>query len=316
MGGRRESVDRKGERLMDWEEWLRKAVQRPSDHEDEKRNRTEQQIKAALAAYVPLKGRPYRVYVKGSYANNTNVRLNFDVDIAVEYHGYFYSDMAFELKDQPDSAVGVFSTSDSYSREQFKRDIHGALDEAFDQSAVSAGRIAYRVREQATTVPADVVPSWEYRRYDRIRNGAPIFHRGTCVFPAGGSRTANFPEQQRTNGNAKNVATKKRYKRMVRALKKLQTRLVSVGVLEEELPSYLIECLVFNVPDSAFGHSTYCSDLEAVLARIFNATLPQGDWNDWEEVHQLKYLFRGDRSWSRQDVHRLAERAWSHLGLE
>lgn len=72
---------------MDWESWLRKAAARPSDHEDSKREKTEKEVKAALAASDALAGRPYRVYVKGSYANNTNVRLNYDVDVAVEYHG-------------------------------------------------------------------------------------------------------------------------------------------------------------------------------------------------------------------------------------
>lgn len=300
---------------MDWEEWLRKAVQRPSDHEDDKRNRTEQQIKAALASYGPLIGRPYRVYVKGSYANNTNVRLNFDVDVAVEYYGYFYSDMAFELEGQPDSAVGVSATSDPYSRSEFKADIKEALHKAFGARTVSTGRIAYRVREKATTLPADVVPSWEYRRYDRIVGGVPIFQTGTCVFPTGGSRTENYPKRQLENGNRKNADTAKRYKRMVRALKKLQTRLVAQGELKEELPSYLIECLVFNVPNDAFGHTTYLGDMRGVLAAIFNATLPEGDWNEWEEVHGLNYLFRG-HPWTRADVHLLADRAWDHLGLE
>jgi hypothetical protein len=301
---------------MDWETWLRKAAERPSDHEDEKRNRTEQQIKAALAAFGPLQGRPYRVYVKGSYANNTNVRLNFDVDIAVEYYGFFYSDLVFDVEGQPKSVVGVIDSDDPYTRAEFKTDILGALHQAFGKNAVTPGRIAYRVREKATTLPADVVPSWEYRRYERIINGVPKYQQGTCVFPKGGSRTHNFPEQQRVNGNMKNTDTSKRYKRMVRALKKLQTRLVEQGVLSEELPSYLIECLVYNVPNSSFGHSTYLSDMREVLASVFNATLTNGDWNDWVEVNDLRYLFRGNKSWTVGGVHRLADAAWDHLGLE
>ena len=272
-------------------------------------------MKAALAGYTPLAGRPYRVYVKGSYANNTNVRLNFDVDIAVEYHGFFYSDMAFDLKGQPDAAVDVFTTDDTYGRDDFKRDVRGALTSAFGSTAVTPGRIAFRVRNRETTLPADVVPSWEYRRYDRIVNGIPDFRKGTCVFPSGGSRTENFPEQQRVNGNAKNQATSKRYKRMVRALKKLQTRMVENGELPEELPSYLIECLVFNVPNEKFGHLAYLDDMQSVLARIYNETLENGNWHDWAEVNDLHYLFRGNRSWTREEVHRLAGRAWDHLGL-
>lgn len=178
-----------------------------------------------------------------------------------------------------------------------------------------AGKIAYRVREKSTTLPADIVPCWEYRRYDRIENGYPVFQEGSCVFPTGGSRTENYPEQQRQQGNEKNSRTAKRYKRMVRTLKKFQTRLEDQGIITDPVPSYAIECLVYNVPDTSFGHSTYKADMRAVLATIFNATLPDGNWNDWEEVNGLKYLFRGNASWSHEQVHRLADAAWDELGL-
>ena len=49
---------------MDWEQWLRTAAQPPSENEEAKREKTETEIKAALAAYAPLKGKRYVVYVK------------------------------------------------------------------------------------------------------------------------------------------------------------------------------------------------------------------------------------------------------------
>jgi hypothetical protein len=127
---------------MNWEQWLRSAAARPSNNEETNRDRTERQIVDALNDYPALAGRPWRVYVKGSYANNTNVRLNFDVDIAVEYYGYFYFDMALELKGHDQSEVGVVDTTDTYSREEFKADIRGALEKAFGKSAIKPGRIA------------------------------------------------------------------------------------------------------------------------------------------------------------------------------
>ncbi|MCU8692622.1 nucleotidyltransferase family protein [Mycobacteroides abscessus] len=300
---------------MDWETWLRAAAQRPSDNETQKRDRTEQEIRDALSAYDSLRGRPYRVYAKGSYANNTNVRLNFDVDIAVEYGGYFYSDLAFELQGQDKSVVGVVSSDDPYTTDEFKADILGALRQAFGKTAVAEGNIAYRVRESKTTLPADVVPSWEYRRYDRIANGQPVFHRGSRVFPRNGSWKNNFPALQLHNGRQKTSDTGRRYKRIVRALKKLQTKLVNEGLLRKELPSYLVECIVYNVPNDYFNHPTYLSDMREALAYIFNNTLAAGNWNDWHEVHELHYLFRGG-SWTREEVHHLADVAWDHLGFE
>jgi hypothetical protein len=301
---------------MDWEAWLRNSSSPPSETEDDKREKTERQIRDTLANHSPLQGKNYRIYAKGSYANNTNVRLDYDVDIAVEYRGYFYYDLCFDLKDQPKEVVGVETSTDPYTRDAFKADIKKALENAFGSTAISAGKIAYRVREQKTTLPADVVPCWEYKRYDRIESGVPYFHEGSCVFPTGGVRTPNYPAQQQTNGNNKNTRTGTRYKRMVRALKRLQSRLVDGGVLSAELPSYLLECLVYNVPDSAFGHDAYLQDMREVLAQIFNSTLQSGDWNDWEEVNGLKYLYRGKTSWTHDQVRALADAAWNELGLQ
>lgn len=302
---------------MDWEVWLKTAAKRPSDNELSKRDKTEKEIRAALADYEPLQGRPYRIYVKGSYANNTNVRLNFDVDIAVEYEGYFYSDLDFELKGQDKSIVGVKTSADPYERDDFKADIKGALIKAYGSRAVESGNIAFRVRENKTTLPADVVPCWEYRRYDRVVNGSPVFHIGSRVYPNDGSRYKNnFPALQLGNGRQKTKETNRRYKRMVRCLKKLQTKLVNEGLLDKELPSYLVECIVYNVPSDLFDHATYKSDMRAVLAYIFNETLDSGNWEEWHEVHELHYLFKGTKAWTREQVHKLASEAWDHIGFE
>jgi hypothetical protein len=300
---------------MNWEQWLRNSCSPPSETEDDKRRRTEQQIKDALRDYEPLQGRNYAVYTKGSYANNTNVRLDYDVDVAVEYRGYFYYDLCFDLEGQPKEAANVVDSTDPYTRAQFKDDIKGALDAAFGASAVSTGRIAYRVRENKTSLPADVVPSWEYRRYDRTENGLPVFQEGSCVFPAGGKRTVNYPARQLAHGTDKNALTGRRYKRMVRALKRLQTRVVAEGLLSEPLPSYLIECLVYNVDNTAFNHDRYLADMRSVLATVFNETLSGGKWNEWEEVHGLHYLFKGTNSWTYEQAHQLADVAWDHMGL-
>ncbi len=300
---------------MDWEAWLKTAAAPPSNTEDEKRGTTERQIKTALAACERLKGRSYVVYAKGSYANNTNVRLNYDVDIAVEYRGYFYTDYVFDLDGYTNADIGLVSSGDRYTPSHFKADIRAALVSAYGASAINDGKIAYRVREKKTTLPADVVPSWEYRRYDRFVGGRPAYHEGARVFPSDGGRKDNFPKIQLENGISKNRRTGLRYKRMVRALKKLQTRLVGSGEIPEELPSYLTECLVYNVPDDKFENPTFKADMRNVLAHIFNGTLVGGDSDDWEEVNGLQYLMRGTNSWTTADVHTMADAAWEHIGF-
>lgn len=299
---------------MNWEAWLRSAANPPSDNEDDKRKRAEAQIRDALANYVGLQGRQYVVYAKGSYANNTNVRLNYDVDIAVEYCGFFYYDICLGLDGWTKEAIGIQPIADPYTRDNFKRDIRAALVQAFGATAVENGRIAYRVRQKKTTLPADVVPCWEFRRYDTLFLGTPNYSEGSRVYPSTGPHKDNYPKKQLTNGTAKNNRTSYRYKRMVRALKKVQTKLVSDGKLDKELASYLTESLVYNVGDPSFNHPTYLQDMRGVLAAIFNATLDGGGSNDWEHVHGLEYLFRGNQGWTTTQVHTMASVAWDAMG--
>jgi hypothetical protein len=56
--------------------------------------------------------------------------------------------------------------------------------------------------------------------------------------------------------------------------------------------------------------------MREVLRAIFNATLPSGDGSEWVEVHGLKYLFRGKTTWTKAQVHTLADVAWDTLGFD
>ncbi|WP_198342168.1 hypothetical protein [Nitrosococcus watsonii] len=55
-----------------------------SDTEKDKQDRTERMIREAINAHEPFNNCSLKVFAKGSYANNTNVRTDSDVDIAVQ----------------------------------------------------------------------------------------------------------------------------------------------------------------------------------------------------------------------------------------
>lgn len=63
-----------------------------SDTEKEKQERAERMIRQAIDDHEPFKDCSLKVYAKGSYANNTNVRSDSDVDIAVECTEALYWD--------------------------------------------------------------------------------------------------------------------------------------------------------------------------------------------------------------------------------
>ena len=299
-----------------WEDQLHTWSGPPSNTEGEKRDRTESAIREAIENSSELADRTVRVFAKGSYKNNTNVRLDSDVDVAVEFQEIFYWEATNDAAGMSGADLGITPYSGSYPPERFKDDVERALVNQFGSSAVDRGNKAIHVREDSRSLAADVVPCFTFHRYDRIgHNGAALHHEGIQIHSDSGSRIENWPEQSYENGTAKNNATGRQYKRMVRILKRLENDMVEKGIIEE-VPSFLIECLVYNVPNEGFQHDTYLQDVRWVLAHIYNETLNGGGLAEWVEVNGLKWLFRPTQKWTRAQAHNFASEAWDYVGFE
>jgi hypothetical protein len=300
----------------DWETTLRKWGEPASATEEEKRDRTVRAVTDALNAVPDIKDLPITVYPKGSYANNTNVRDDSDVDVSVEYTGIEYFDLTEDLEGLTRDDIGFSEVTEPYSPEKLKGDVERALVKAFGRDAVKRNNKAITVREQSTRLAADVVPCFTYRRYyGRDSYGQLKHHKGVKLFPDKGWPIINWPTQHYDNGVTKNKATGLRYKRMVRGLKYLENELCEKRLIKAA-PGYFAECLVYNVPSDNFNQATYTADMRSVLAYIFNETLPSGDSSEFVEVNYMKWLFPAGAKWTSADAHTLADAAWDYMGLE
>lgn len=306
--------------MTTWEDRLASWTGPASDSEDEKRQRTERQIKEAIRAHPRLSQENLSVYAKGSYANNTNVRADSDVDIAVEYRSGFYAAYGRTVTQQE---AGVSDYTGPYTSLQpfgaFKTDVHQALSTAFGPANVQRRRKCITVSAKATTLPADVVACWEHRTYYRDRYGRIQYEPGTVLYPDEGfQKVINYPQQHYDNGIRKNIRTHRRYKGMVRAMKRLENDMVDKGAINE-VPSYLIECLVYRCRNQCFiNMTTWLGITKAVIATIYEGTggpEPQNSDERWLEVNDIKYLFHPYQKWNRQQANGFAFAAWNYLGL-
>src|SRR6476646_11651670 len=89
------------------EEQLSKWTQPAFGNEDARRENTEKVIGDAIRGNDFLAKLSIDVYAKGSYANNTNVRRDSDVDIAVEWTDWAYVTKTNQAADLPWERVGV-----------------------------------------------------------------------------------------------------------------------------------------------------------------------------------------------------------------
>ncbi|MDR7357930.1 nucleotidyltransferase domain-containing protein [Paeniglutamicibacter sulfureus] len=277
--------------------------------EQDRQDRTERMIREAINAHPAFQTLSRKVYAKGSYANNTNVRSESDVDVAVECTNIFYYD-----KTSTDLGTSITPYSGEWGDPQRLRDeLIAALRAKFGSDVDTSGSTAIQVHSSSARVEADVVPCFEYRYY----YSASSWVEGARVYKTDGTHVENYSSRQLTNGRAKNTRTNQAYKKTVRILKRLENAMVADGS-HREAPSFFLECLVYNCPDSLFATSTWTATVKDVLTHIYTSldgAEPANDNDRWLEVNETKFLFHTSQKWTRKDARDFAYAGWSYLGL-
>lgn len=294
---------------MSWEDTFSSWASAPGQTEQDKCDNAVRGVQKAIAASKALAGRDVRVFPQGSYRHRTNVRIESDVDVAVLCTDTIFHDLPAGMTI---GDVGLSAPAD-YPYQTFKNDVEAALVSHFGRASVTRGNKAFDVHENSYRVDADVVACFEHRRYAQDKS----FITGTAFLADDGLKIINWPEQNYTNGVSKNDATGRRFKALVRILKRLKYKMVDEGSeAAKSVPSWLIECLAWNVPNEHFEHDTYRADVRAGLAHLFNNTIRAGECQEWGEVNELKYLFRTGQPWTREQAHAFLSEAWDYIGFK
>lgn len=264
-------------------------------------------IREAVKAHAPFNDCSLTVYAKGSYANNTNVKADSDVDIAVQCGNVVYWEEA---------TPGVHPSSTPYrgiwTPSRLRSELETALKAKFPGQVHSSGSTAFRVNSNTARVDADVVPCFNYRYYFSSDN----YREGAKVIKTDGASLVNYPQQQITNGTNKNSRTNTYYKKAVRIMKRVENAMVDAGA-HREVPSFFVECLVYNCPDSIFLKPTWTETVRGIIVHLWNGlegVEPSVASERWLEINECKHLFHSAQAWSRQDGRDFAKAAWNYLG--
>lgn len=84
--------------------------------------------------------------------------------------------------------------------------------------------------------------------------------------------------------------------------------------VSDNITSFLMECLVWNIPNSTIdNYDSWTERLKQSIIYIYNQTKEQETCNEWGEVSELLYLWRGNRKWSRTDVNEYMVQLWNYL---
>ena len=267
------------------------------DNELERAENTRKLVLQVIENHPELQNLNIRVFAKGSYANNTNVRRDSDIDIAVELRNLIKLEYTNGLNFE-DTGLDPYT---GISVVNFKSLVLEALYSEFNSSSIdSSSNKVFRIRGSAKILDADIVPCTTYRRYlgyNQYREGIELILNQTD-----GKRHINYPNQHHENGVSKNLRTKKRYKSLVRILKNIRNNVLN----RKDYASYMLESIVYNSPDGLLlKYNTWKEiilDLCSHSYQYLNQSEPQNASERWVEVNHYKFLFHPDQKWTREDA--------------
>jgi hypothetical protein len=280
------------------EEQLRTWGQPPSEAQEKRCNNAETMIRRAITASAALQNRNITIFGQGSYANNTNTARTSDVDVGVVCHDTFFYGMP-EGKHRDDFEI----TPATYTFADFKNEVGQALVSYFHGGTVTRGNKAFDIKATSYHVEADVAPFFGYRRYAV----SGTYSEGVELLSDKGAEVINWPAQHKENGISKNNATSRRFKRMVRVVKSINDQTT------DPVPGFLLECLMWNVPNHQLAHATYEQTLRASLQHLYQSLETQAS-DEWGEVSELKYLFRGN-PWNKETAKTAISKIWDKAEL-
>lgn len=207
------------------------------------------------ASTTPYASKNLKVFLQGSYGNDTNIYAESDVDIVIRLDDSFFSDLD-SLSDEEKVAHKQAFNDATYTHVDFKCDVLSVLTDQYG-AAVKAGDKAIAIGASGSRRKADVIVAAQFRRYFKFRSASDSeYVEGICFFNAAGERIANYPKQHSANLTAKHQASSKWLKPMARVFKNMRSRMVDDGLIKTgTAPSYYIEGLLYNVPNDKLTSS-------------------------------------------------------------
>jgi predicted nucleotidyltransferase len=246
--------------------------------------------KTAYKTTLKIHDKQARIIIQGSYANGTNVRKESDVDIAVILTSTFIPKYREGITREDYGFIKA-----TYGLEEFRQDLFKNLNKYLPNKVEKKCK-SIKIEESTTTVPTDVIPALQRRDYTRDYNYDETNFVGGILIKdfCDDYEIVNFPEQHITEGINKNGNTLRRYKKLVRIFKQLKIKAISNGYdLTDETSSFLIESMVFNVPDDIFKGTQSLKQITEDIIKYWNG-IQKNMEGTFKEANNIKKLFSNE----------------------
>jgi hypothetical protein len=310
-----------GRTRQSWNPRLEHWEKPASDSEEAIIQRAATMVRETMAQNRWFTAEGIQISAQGSYFNNTNVRRESDMDLRAAHPDIYVQYAPGVISQYAYAALGYRSTVKNCTETSnlMRAEVGRQLADRFGTVHVDAsGNKAVRLTGLAgSRADVDVVPCLvcHYVLWDQMA-GVYRTIEGVAIFGRNGTITYNFPEQHNLNGITKRERTRHRFKKNVRMLKRLRDEMAEAGIINGgEVPSFLVECLVYRVEDEHFLMEQ--DDRYDRLRRIVERMRAQLNVPDWSsaalEINDVKVLFGPHQPWSLETAKMFAHAAWARL---
>ena len=260
---------------------------------------------------APYAGKDFKVFLQGSYGNDTNIYAESDVDIVVKLNSCIKSDLS-KLDDSEKAAYKSAFRDATYTHVDFKRDVLSVLINQYGNS-VTSGSKAITIDANGSRRKSDVIVAIKNRRYFKFRSlNDSSYAEGICFWNSDGQLIANYPIQHSLNLTTKHQNTSKLLKPLARIFKNMRSRMIEEKLITSSTaPSYFIEGLLYNVPDDKLTFSyensvvnilnwyqQEASKKELVCANEQYYLLRDGSHTCWNQKNSDEYIDAAIELWN------------------
>lgn len=196
-------------------------------------------------------GSKIEIYLQGSYANDTNIKGESDVDIVLCFNDV--------VADRTLGGYTFFQPNYSLNVSDLRDEVYNKINHKFNFS-LSKGSKTIKYAGNDYYLPVDLVPCGRY-------SGVEIGDNGIAIYDHDDGKTyINYPRLHIKNSETKNGRCYGYYKKTVRMFKHAKEKLLDQHLLSYSgiAPSYFVECLIYNVPDNLFVKDNYDSFLNVL----------------------------------------------------
>lgn len=259
--------------------------------------------RSALVQHTDINA--FTVYTQGSYKNYTNTRGASDLDLIAQLRSPWIRNLD-ELTDVERERYHANTVNADYHYDDgFRDSVVQALRQFYRESTFkdpvsnSGKAIEISGRHNPLPIDVDVVAAQEYRIYHSYpKDGEPKYTEGMMFKPLMSDEWwVNFPKEHVKNSDAKHG----NFRETVRMFKNARNYYNDNHILNASAPSYYIECLIYNVPDSILKRTDLTDRFDNVLSWLES---DGREYGSFDQVSEMEKLFGGEKTqWSESDAH-------------